>query len=309
MILFWYIIYYLKLDFLWEHTMLDWTRIITGLILAVVAILAIFVLPNIYFNIFIGLIIFLGSLEWCALYSSNNKKNLLWSILLFIIIAVVSNVLLYYSGYSDKHPHELINHNNLIKFILYLSLLLWVCVFFGMFIFKKIKHWRWVKSKYIALPLGLMILVPIWLGAFITHEIKPLLLFYIVICVSMTDVAAYFFGKYLGKNKLCPNFSPKKTIEGLFGGVIVAELLAIVLGYLFFHKEFPSILVLSIIMFIVIILSVVGDLFESIIKRSLGVKDSGNILPGHGGVLDRIDSLIAALPVAVSLMFLFSVIS
>lgn len=288
--------------------MIDWTRIITGLILAVVAISTIFVLPNIYFNMFIGLIILLGSIEWCALYGIKVSKNLLLPILFFIIVACVSNVLLYYSGYSTNNYYKLVNNNYLIKLILYLSLLFWVCVFFGMFVFKEINNWRWVKSKYMLVPLGLIILVPIWLGAVITHSIKPILLFYIVFCISMTDVAAYFFGKYLGKNKLCPNFSPKKTIEGLFGGVIVAELLAIILGYLFFHKVFSSILVLSITMFIVIILSVVGDLFESIIKRSLGVKDSGNILPGHGGVLDRIDSLVAALPVAVSLMFLFSVI-
>ncbi len=108
------------------------------------------------------------------------------------------------------------------------------------------------------------------------------------------DTAAYAVGKTLGRHKLCPSISPGKTIEGAIGAFIAAVALSGVLGYLF---ELPLVhgLVLGALVGVV---GQVGDLFESMLKRRAGVKDSGAILPGHGGVLDRFDSLLLAAPVA-----------
>jgi phosphatidate cytidylyltransferase len=111
----------------------------------------------------------------------------------------------------------------------------------------------------------------------------------------IADTAAYIFGKLFGKHKLIPHISPGKTWEGLFGAVIGSMVLLPLYAYIVLDKEQVSVFFFVAILMLVII-SVIGDLFESYIKRTMGVKDSGNILPGHGGLLDRLDSLIAVAP-------------
>ena len=112
------------------------------------------------------------------------------------------------------------------------------------------------------------------------------------------DVGAYFAGKAIGKTKLSPNVSPKKTVEGLVGGVILSLIVAGT--YVFISLGNPSIsdyLTYGILSIIISLASVIGDLFESVLKRLANVKDSGRLLPGHGGILDRIDSLTCAAPI------------
>jgi len=275
---------------------MDVKRITTGIILAGIAILAIFKLPTLYFNIFIGLIIFLSTIEWCSLY---GKKKLVWPFSLFAIIAVMSVGILYFQKQSSLM-------HILLEYLLYTSVIFWFLITFCMFCVRDAIRWKWAKCSDIMIPLGGVLFIFLWLGAGVAHAKSPFLLFYIVLCVSLTDTFAYFIGKAVGRHKLCPSISPKKTIEGLLGGIIIAECFAIVLGYFLYTyqvltKGTPNILAL--IMLIVIILSVAGDLFESIVKRQCGVKDSGSILPGHGGILDRVDSLLAALPVAMGLFY------
>lgn len=128
-------------------------------------------------------------------------------------------------------------------------------------------------------------------------------------CAWMTDTFAYFTGKFLGKHKLCPNVSPNKTIEGAVGGVI-GNMIACTIMFIIFDKFFFTVHTLALWQIIIIsaVLSVVsmfGDLSASLIKRNHGIKDFGNIFPGHGGVMDRIDSCLFVLPALyVSLYFL-----
>jgi phosphatidate cytidylyltransferase len=121
-------------------------------------------------------------------------------------------------------------------------------------------------------------------------------LFYALALVWVADTGAYFSGKKFGKNKLAPHISPGKTKEGLLGAVIATSLYTLAASFYFeLNTERAALLVLlSIIMTFI---SVSGDLYFSFLKREAGVKDSGNILPGHGGILDRIDSVLAAMPV------------
>ncbi len=121
-------------------------------------------------------------------------------------------------------------------------------------------------------------------------------LLFLLILVFMGDTGAYYIGKAIGRNKLCPSISPGKTIEGAVGGL----LLSVGAGLLFRYIFLPHLpLGLSILFFICIgIVAPAGDLFESVLKRAGGVKDSGTILPGHGGILDRIDALLFAAPVS-----------
>jgi phosphatidate cytidylyltransferase len=123
-------------------------------------------------------------------------------------------------------------------------------------------------------------------------------LFYALVLVWVADTGAYFSGKKFGKNKLAPHISPGKTKEGLLGAVIATSLYTLVASFYFeLNTERSALLVLLSV--ILTFISVSGDLYFSFLKREAGVKDSGNILPGHGGILDRIDSVLAAMPVFV----------
>jgi phosphatidate cytidylyltransferase len=114
----------------------------------------------------------------------------------------------------------------------------------------------------------------------------------------VADIGAYFAGNAFGKNKLCPNVSPGKTVEGALGGII----LSLVVGALYVlitidNPTLENYFNFAVLSLIVSLVSILGDLFESILKRIADVKDSGKILPGHGGLLDRIDSLTCAAPI------------
>jgi len=120
----------------------------------------------------------------------------------------------------------------------------------------------------------------------------------LVVIVSMTDVGAYFVGKSIGKTKFSET-SPNKTLEGVFGGIIVSTITASIYAYYLLETD---IFLMMIIIFITAISSIFGDLYESKLKREANVKDSGNILPGHGGILDRVDGYIFAAPILTILL-------
>ena len=116
--------------------------------------------------------------------------------------------------------------------------------------------------------------------------------------VWAADIGAYFVGKAMGKNKLCPSISPGKSVEGFTGGFLLGTAVATVFWVQMLHI---SILIAWLLAVVLVLVSVIGDLGESALKRAVGVKDSGNILPGHGGLLDRIDALLPSIPVVVTL--------
>ncbi|MGH8441749.1 MAG: phosphatidate cytidylyltransferase [Nevskiaceae bacterium] len=121
-------------------------------------------------------------------------------------------------------------------------------------------------------------------------------LLFALVLVWAADVGAYFAGKALGRRKLAPNVSPGKTWEGVLGGLALALLIAAIAGTWLFRLEGSVWLPFLLVCVAVVLLSIVGDLGESLLKRQVGAKDSGTLLPGHGGALDRVDSLLAALP-------------
>lgn len=155
------------------------------------------------------------------------------------------------------------------------------------------------RGALIVSATGWLVLVPTWLAAVVMQQ-QPLLLLLFLGAVWIADTAAYFTGRRFGKRKLAPRISPGKTIEGLAGAyVAVLVYVTIVLRIYQPEAQLATYVSLWVFGFIVTSLSVEGDLFESWIKRQAGAKDSGNLLPGHGGVLDRIDSVTATLPFAV----------
>lgn len=156
-----------------------------------------------------------------------------------------------------------------------------------------------VRPAAMHLILGLIVLIPTHLGMVALRGISPDLLLTVVGVVVIADSAAYFSGRQFGKHKLAPSISPGKTWEGVIGAGLAITLYAALL-----HLFAPAVINLNglplvlILFWALFVLSVLGDLFESTLKRQAGIKDSGNLLPGHGGVLDRIDSLTAVLPAA-----------
>ena len=127
---------------------------------------------------------------------------------------------------------------------------------------------------------------------------NPWLLLFVMTVVMAADISAYFTGKRFGKNKLAPAISPGKTWEGVFGAMVGVTLYVMVVGWASGHMHYPVFPGIIVAGWWWVALAVIGDLFESAVKRQAGVKDSGALLPGHGGLLDRIDALTSTLPFA-----------
>lgn len=145
--------------------------------------------------------------------------------------------------------------------------------------------------------LGLILLVATVIAIFALWQQSPWWLMYVFALVWCADSGAYFAGRAFGNRKLAPNVSPNKSVEGLLGGLALTLLVILAVGFIQLKLSATALMVFIILSIITVLASVQGDLFESMVKRKAGIKDSGKILPGHGGVLDRIDSLMAAAPV------------
>ena len=155
------------------------------------------------------------------------------------------------------------------------------------------------RARFFGSFIGLLVLVPTWLALVHLHGYSshgPALVLFLMVLIWGADSGAYFVGRKWGKRKLAPYVSPGKSIEGVAGGTVTSVLIAVI-GMVLLDMPLASALWFIPLCFVVILFSVMGDLFESQFKRRAGVKDSGQLLPGHGGVLDRIDSLTTAAPI------------
>jgi phosphatidate cytidylyltransferase len=158
-------------------------------------------------------------------------------------------------------------------------------------------HWH-AERLFVRAAVGVVLLVPTWAALLYLHARGPAVLLGVMAIVWIADTAAYFAGRHFGRHKLAPTISPGKTWEGVAGALIALALYAGVLGLV------AGLPLLSLFVMVggLLYLSILGDLFESWIKRVSGMKDSGDMLPGHGGVLDRIDALTSTLPIATGML-------
>ena len=180
-------------------------------------------------------------------------------------------------------------------FIAVMSFIFWV-FFAPIFIYKNLKLPDSQKSFF-----GIFLIACLFYSIIYMYEYHRALLLFSLLIVWVADSGAYFVGRKYGKNKLAPSISPGKTIEGAAGALLLTTLFAFLFAD-YFSLPVEKSLVYAII---ITLFSIFGDLFESYLKRAANLKDSGNIIPGHGGVLDRIDGICASIPIIFSLIIFF----
>jgi len=265
------------------------TRVITALVLLALVLPSLFFLPQTYWALLVALFIGVAAWEWGGLLGFDQAKRLLSGAALAMLCAAA---VLFDPAAIDGalSPWVMVSYG--------IAALFWCAV---------IPFWLRAKWKLPqglpGLLVGLVVLFPTWLALVQLRVAGPGVLLAIMATVWMADIAAYFSGKTFGKHKLAPTISPGKTWEGAIGAGVGVVLYGIVLrlAYSFAPVGLPM-WVLGLLA--VTAISIMGDLYESMLKRQAGIKDSSNVLPGHGGVLDRIDSLTSTLPVVALLWLL-----
>jgi len=265
------------------------TRVITALVLLALLLPSLFFLPQAYWALLVALFIGVAAWEWGGLLGFDQTKRVLTGAAQAMLCAAA--VLLDPAAIDGAlSPWVMVSYG--------IAALFWCAV---------IPFWLRAKWKLPhglpGLLVGLVVLFPTWLALVQLRVIGPGVLLAIMATVWMADIAAYFSGKTFGKHKLAPTISPGKTWEGAIGAGIGVVLygVALRLGFSFAPVGLP-LWVLGLLA--VTAISIMGDLYESMLKRQAGIKDSSNVLPGHGGVLDRIDSLTSTLPVVALLWLL-----
>ncbi|VVN95321.1 phosphatidate cytidylyltransferase [Pseudomonas fluorescens] len=261
-------------------------RIITALILLPIALCGFFLLEGTGFALFIGLVVTLAAWEWARLAGFTAQP-------VRVAYAAMVALLLFFM-------HVL---PGLAPWVLAAAVIWWSLATFLVLTYPRTsERWASAASK---LVIGLLILLPAWQGLVLIKQ-QPLgnwLIMAVMVLVWGADIGAYFSGRAFGKRKLAPRVSPGKSWEGVYGGLAASLLITAVVG-LARDWSAAQMLMGLIGAAIVVLISVVGDLTESMFKRQSGIKDSSNLLPGHGGVLDRIDSLTAAIPVFAVLLWM-----
>ncbi len=254
-------------------------RIITALILIPIFVALVLFLPPIGFCFLTGIIVLWGAWEWSFFMGVKNTLFSFFYPLIMLVLLVVSLEL----------P---------VIYVLYGALVWWLVALILVIAYPRASS-IWGKSVLLRGLMGMFVLIPCWLALnFIRNEYSIYSILFLFVLIWGADIGAYFVGKKWGKNKLVPLVSPGKTWQGVIGALIVTIIIA--LGASAISNLTYSVWPIAILLAIsTVLFSILGDLFESMLKRNVGLKDSGRLLPGHGGVLDRIDSLTAAAPIFV----------
>lgn len=274
------------------------TRIITAVFLLSAFLSALFVLPPIGWVIVATLVASIAAWEWCGLMRLGQAGRLIIALAFLFLCAAIAcgapAALGLKAGFADT------------------AWLLgrWLYVPAALFWLLVVPVWmrmRWPLTGMIkGLCVGLLVILPAWLAFVQLRQAGHWPLLAVMAVPWIADISAYFCGRAFGRHKLAPEISPGKTWEGAVGGGLAVVLYGF---FVLSPRFFPAVPATYFFSFLVVltVFSVIGDLFESMLKRQAGIKDSSNILPGHGGVLDRIDSLTSTLPL-VTLVWLYVIL-
>jgi phosphatidate cytidylyltransferase len=255
-------------------------RIFTGIILISLTLAALFYLPPPWFCVVTGIVSLGAAWEWTHLME-------LKSVVARIIYVLMAAVIFVWISFLP------------VLKIFAAASVWWLFAVLLLIAYPRFSAW-WSKRVAARGMMGLFVIAPCWAAVnFVRDQSNGIYsLLFLFALVFGADTAAYFAGKIAGKHKLAPLISPGKTWEGCIGAFLFAILLAC---FVLWHFNIPTPIWLPAVLLAMVIVafSIVGDLFESMMKRNAGLKDSGALLPGHGGLLDRIDSLTAAAPIFV----------
>lgn len=259
-------------------------RIITALILLPLVLWAIFGLTNHWFALVMAVPVLIGAYEWANMMGVETVKQRAP----FVALVGV--------GLSIAFWFEL-------KWLCTVAILWWILAAYWVKGFPdSASAWSGRLSMSV---MGWITLVPAWLGIVMLQgqQDGAWLLLYVLLLVWGADTGAYFAGRQWGKRKMAPKVSPGKSIAGLVGGLVTTGVIALAVAMLTNISSAVGLVAFFVVSMFTVFASVLGDLVESMVKRQRGIKDSGSILPGHGGILDRVDSVTAAVPVYVGMMY------
>jgi len=266
-------------------------RLITAAILVPLVVWGILRLPTPYLALVLALFIVQGAWEWTGFM----QLKVIWQRILYVAAVILGLICIWFFQQDSFLTGAGTNWLTLPI----LSLFWWLLATVWVLSYPRTVK-RWSSPAMLALT-GLLVLLPTWLAVVGLHASGPqgpLLVMYLLSLIWVADSGAYFGGRAWGKRKLAPAVSPGKTWEGVGSAAALSTLYALAAARVLDlpGNLWPVFVVLSLV---TVIFSVLGDLTESMFKRHAGIKDSGTLLPGHGGVLDRIDSVTAAAPVFV----------
>ena len=262
-------------------------RIISGIILIFVALAAIFYLPQLGFEIVLAVIMLACAWEWTNLmHMKNPVERVLYLVIIALLFYAVTWVAMGYFLYT---------------------------MFIGMLVLIALVNRYQTSQGQMKLPsvwwyiIGVLMLVTCWYSIniirFRVSDLSHLIILLLIVWAA--DIAAFFTGKYFGKTKLCSFVSPNKSWEGFKGAAMAVFVLTMIQG-VYYKMDCPHFLMTTLINMTTFVAAVYGDLFESMMKRMADVKDSGSIIPGHGGLLDRLDSLFFAAPCYATGIFIMA---
>ncbi|MDL1865758.1 phosphatidate cytidylyltransferase [Betaproteobacteria bacterium PRO4] len=266
-------------------------RLLTAFVMLTAFLAALFYLPDIFWAILLLGLTVTAAREWCRLGLFSVGQTVLYMILTTLL---GGELLFLMSVVLSKNPAD----QSMIWFYV-ASILFWLLA-----VPIQLATVRAIRNPWLLMSIGWLVLLPVCLSLYQLRAMNPLLLLGFMGVVWISDSAAYFIGRAYGKNKLAPQISPGKTWEGVVAALIGVLVYALIWFYAINNNQ-PMVGWLVPLLLILAVLGIVGDLYESLLKRQAGVKDSGRILPGHGGVLDRIDALLPVLPVATLAAILF----
>lgn len=256
-------------------------RLLTAIILAPLALAGLFALEGAAFAIFTGAVILVAAWEWSRLSGLQTLGQTLYPLVIGLTL---------WGAWGQ--PHLL--HQALGAAALFWSLALILVITYP----KTVHWWRCPARRAV---MGFFVLLPAWAGFILLRDLGAFWLLYVLLIAWVADIFAYFSGRAFGKNKLAPAVSPGKSWEGVAGGLIGTTGLSLA-ATLYLDLAANQSLILLFTTLVITGVSVLGDLTESLVKREAGMKDSSQLLPGHGGFMDRIDSLTSAVPLFALLL-------
>lgn len=258
-------------------------RVITACVMMLSFLILLFLSPWQVFFFCTTMLFVVGAWEWSRLSGLTSHLS---RIVYVCVLSLVGAAVLIGSSFGKNSA--------VLEPILIVACLWWALAFIWIRLFPVGESL--IRSRTVRLIVGSFVLIPSWLSISYLIQLNAgaLIVLLGLLIVAAVDVGAYFTGRKFGKRKLAPVVSPGKSWEGVWGGLAFTVLVGIVFVSVFGELDLAKLLL---VLLPAALISVVGDLLESMVKRICGVKDSGSLLPGHGGVLDRIDGLVSAIPV------------